>query len=110
MPAKPWPCGILRQNWWSCLALVVVAVVVAAPAIQAQNDDSYESRRKRAVELSKLGLYMEALPLFEKLHEEKPSDAGVLEGLSFATLAHSATLTDPAARKEENRQGEKICV
>ncbi len=101
MPAKPWSCGILRQNWWSCLALVVVAVVVAAPAIQAQNDDSYESRRKRAVELSKLGLYMEALPLFEKLHEEKPSDPGVLEGLSFATLAHSATLTDPAARKEE---------
>jgi len=89
---------------------MLMAVFAAAPTMRAQTDDSYESRRKRAVELSKLGLYMEALPLFEKLHEEKPSDAGVLEGLSFATLAHSATLTDPAARKEENRQGEKICV
>src|SRR5262249_27443614 len=101
MPANPWSGGTLRQTWWRWLGLVLMVLVFAAPAIQAQTDDSYESRRKRAVELSKLGLYMEALPLFEKLHEEKPSDAGVLEGLSFATLAHSATLSDATARKEE---------
>ena len=62
------------------------------------------------MELSKLGLYMEALPLFEKLHQEKPDDAGVLEGLSFATLAHSATLSDPAARKEERIRARKFAV
>src|SRR5262249_19772081 len=64
----------------------------------------------RAVEVSKLGLYMEALPLFEKLNEEKPNDAGVLEGLSCATLAHSATLSDPAARREERIKARRFAV
>jgi len=95
---------------WRWLALTVGVVFVAAPAIPAQTGDSYESLRKRAVELSKLGLYMEALPLFEKLHEEKPNDGGVLEGLSFATLAHSATLTDLAARKAEIIKARKFAV
>ena len=110
MPAKPWLWGVLRQTRRRWFARVLVVVLVATPTIHAQTDDSYESRRKRAVELSKLGLYMEALPLFEKLHEEKPSDAGVLEGLSFAMLAHSATQSDPAARKEERIKARKFAI
>lgn len=103
-------CEMPRRSWLRWVALILVVLFFAAPAIQAQTDDSYESRRKRAFELSKLGLYMDALPLFEKLHEEKPNDGGVLEGLSFATLAHSATISDPAARKEERIKARKFAV
>ena len=110
MPARTCSYEILRRSWWRWVALILVVLFFATPTIQAQTDDSYESRRKRAVELSKLGLYMQALPLFEKLHEEKPNDAGVLEGLSFATLAHSATLSDPAARKAEIIKARKFAV
>ena len=108
MRAKIWSRGILRQSSWRWLALILIISLVAAPATRAQTDDSYESRRKRAIELSKLGLYVDALPLFEKLHEEKPNDGGVLEALSFATLAHAATLSDPAARKEERIKARKL--
>lgn len=110
MPAGTCSCEMLRRNWWRWAAFILAVLFFTAPAIQAQTDDSYDSRRKRAVELSKLGLYMEALPLFEKLHEEKPNDGGVLEGLSFATLAHAATLGDPTARKEERIKARKFAV
>lgn len=110
MPARTCSREMLRRCWSRWVALVLVVLFFAAPAIQAQTDDSYDSRRKRAIELSKMGLYMEALPLFEKLHEEKPDDGGVLEGLSFATLAHSATLTDAAAKKEERIKARKLAV
>src|SRR5215510_8520878 len=110
MPAKTWSWGILRRTWWRWVALILGALLFPAPAIRGQTSDTYESRRKRAVELSKLGLYMEALPLLEKLHEEKPNDAGVLEELSCAMLAHSATLSDPTARKEERIKARKFAV
>lgn len=110
MPAMTWSCGILRRTWWRRVVFILGALSFAAPTIRAQTDDSYDSRRKRAVELSKLGLYMEALPLFEKLHEEKSNDGGVLEGLSLATLAHSATLSDPSARREERIKARKFAL
>lgn len=110
MPARTCSYEMLRRSWGRWVAVILVVLFFAAPVIRPQTDDSYEGRRKRAIELSKLGLYMEALPLFEKLHEEKPNDGGVLEGLSFATLAHSATLSDPGARKEERIEARKFAV
>jgi len=76
----------------------------------AKADDSYEERKKQAIELYRQGKYVDALPILEKLHAENPKDGQVLEGLSFATLSHSATLTDPAARKEERIKARKLAV
>ena len=76
----------------------------------AKADDSYEERKKQAIELYRQGKYVDALSILEKLHAENPKDGQVLEGLSFATLSHSATLTDPAARKEERIKARKLAV
>jgi tetratricopeptide (TPR) repeat protein len=54
------------------------------------------------------GRFVDALPVLEKLHAEKPSDVAVLESLSFATLAHAATIGDPAGRKEERAKARKL--
>jgi tetratricopeptide (TPR) repeat protein len=79
-----------------------------APRAQAQTDDGYQSRRTQALALYKNQKLMDALPTLEKLHAEKPGDVPVLEALSFATLASSATLTDPAERKRVRAQARKL--
>ena len=75
-----------------------------------KSDDSYDEKKKQAVELLNQGKYLDAFPILERLHEEKPNDAQVLEGLSFATLARSATLSDPVARREELIKARKLAV
>src|SRR5690242_10980185 len=91
--------------------LALLLVFLLSPiALKAGKDDSYDDRKKQAVELFHQGKYLEALPILDKLHEENPKDGQVLEGLSFATLAHSVTLSDPAARKEERIKARKLAL
>jgi tetratricopeptide (TPR) repeat protein len=88
-----------------CLLCFTLAL---APRMQAQTDDSYQSRRAQAMALYRNQKLMDALPLLEKLHAEKAGDVPVLEALSFATLASSATLTDPAGRKRVRAHARKL--
>ena len=89
------------------IALLLV-LLLALGVFNAQSDGSYDERRKQAIELYSKGHFTEALPILQKLHAEKASDVAVLEGLSFATLAYAATLTDPRARKEERVKARKL--
>jgi tetratricopeptide (TPR) repeat protein len=88
-----------------CLLCFTLAL---APRMQAQADDSYQTRRAQALALYKNQKLMDALPILEKLHAEKTGDVPVLEALSFATLASSATLTDPAERKRVRAHARKL--
>jgi tetratricopeptide (TPR) repeat protein len=100
---RPRISKFVRLGFFSIFALFLVTR-------NARSDDSYDERKKQAVELLNQGKYLDAFPILAKLHEEKPNDARVLEGLSFATLARSATLSDPAARKEELIKARKLAA
>jgi len=95
-----------KSTQGSFLSLILLISFVQV----AKGDDSYDERKKQAIELYRQGKYMDALPILEKLHAENPKDAQVLEGMSFGTLAHAATLSDPAARREERIKARKLAV
>jgi len=86
----------------------VLLLLLLAP--NAKADDSYDERKKLATELYSQGKFLDALPILERLHAENPADGQVLEGLSLSTLAHSATLSDPAARREDRIKARKYAV
>lgn len=90
-----------------CICLLGVALTLA-PALRAQSNDTYQTRRAQAFALFDSQKLVDALPLLEKLHAEKPDDLIVLDRLSFVVLAHSATLPDPAARKLERARARKF--
>lgn len=74
----------------------------------AQTVADYQARRAQAFALYDANKLVDALPLLEKLHAEKPGDVAVLERLGFATVAHSATRTDPVVRKQERARARKL--
>ena len=78
------------------------------PTSPAQTDDTFAARRTQAFALYDNNNFVDALPLLEKLHTEKPGDIAVLERLSFATLAHSVTLSNESDRKQERARARKL--
>jgi tetratricopeptide (TPR) repeat protein len=92
---------LLSSLWLFCC----FPFVRASPA---QTDDTFASRRTQAFALYDNNNFVDALPLLEKLHTEKPGDIAVLERLSFATLAHSATLASESDRKQERARARKL--
>src|SRR6266436_296235 len=97
----------LERHPFLLLASLLVLLLLPHP-LRAQGEESYDERRKHALDLYMQGRFVDALPVLEKLHAEKPSDVGVLESLSFATLAHAATIGDPAGRKQERAKARKL--
>jgi tetratricopeptide (TPR) repeat protein len=98
-----------RLEWTASLCVLCLALAIAlTQSSSAQTDDSYQSRRTQAFVLYEGNNFVDALPLLEKLHAEKPGDVAVLERLSFATLAHSATLANVSERKQERAQARKL--
>jgi len=87
-------------NTVSC-AVVLLGLLLALPArALAQGGDSYEATSERASRLLDEGKFIEALPIFEKLSKERPTDATVMFGLGFTMLAKANTDKDPEARKQ----------
>ncbi len=83
------------------VAIVCLLLIIAPPAPTfAQASDSYETERTRANRLLDEGRFLDALPVFEKLSKEKPTDPQVMFGLGFSTLAKANTNKDPEARKQ----------
>lgn len=97
----------LRRGLTASLSILCLALPLL-PSLSAQTDDSYQSRRTQAFALYESNKFVDALPLLEKLHAEKPGDVAVLERLSFATLAHSATLADASQQKQERVRARKL--
>ena len=99
----------LRRGLTASLSILCLALALAlTPSLSAQTDDTYRSRRTQAFALYDGNKFVDALPLLEKLHAEKPEDVAVLERLSFATLAHSATVADASQQKQERVRARKL--
>jgi len=90
------------------IVFLLCSALSLSPVLSAQTDDTYQARRTQAFALYDANKLVDALTLLEKLHAEKPSDLAVFERLSFVTLAHAATLSDPAARKLERAHARKL--
>lgn len=88
--------------------LLLCALMAVTPALPAQTDDNYQTRRAQAFALFDNNKLVDAFPLLEKLHAEKSDDVPVLEHLSFATVAYAATLSDPTARKQQRIRARKF--
>jgi tetratricopeptide (TPR) repeat protein len=92
-----------RRSWAVVLcALVLLSLLpLLSPArVLAQGGDAYAAERERASRLLDDGKFTEALPIFEKLSKERPTDSGVMFGLGFTMLAKANTDKDPEARKQ----------
>jgi tetratricopeptide (TPR) repeat protein len=70
-----------------------------APALAAQNPQN-DPDRERAFKLYEAQNFVEATPLLEKLAEKYPNDPAVLGRLGFSIYAATASVKDPAQRRQ----------
>lgn len=85
-----------------------VSLDIAPRTAASQETEEVAALRRQATDLFKQGKFIESLPLFEKLNSMESGNPRTLEGLSYCTLQHAATLTDPAARKSERTRARKL--
>jgi tetratricopeptide (TPR) repeat protein len=90
------------------LLLLLLSLRATSFGASPQADDSYSARRSEAMELMKANKFVDAFPLLEKLHTEKPDDIPVLEALAFAAFSSAATIADEQVRKQERVRARKL--
>ena len=84
------------------LKLVSCALITAGLCVSAWAQQSdYESERRRAAQLLDESKIQQALPIFEKLAQQKPDDAEVQFWLGFCIVAKAAENQDLAQRRQE---------
>lgn len=92
------------------VALLALLLILSPALALAQGGDSYETERQRASQLLDTGKFIEALPIFEKLSRERPTDAGVMFGLGFSMLAQANTDKDMEARKQGRIRARAVLI
>ena len=80
-------------------AFALLLLASLAPALAAQNTQN-DPDRERAFKLYEAQNFVEATPLLEKLAEKYPNDPAVLGRLGFSIYAATASVKDPAQRKQ----------
>src|SRR4029077_10930688 len=90
------------------LFLGVISTICAAQA--AENPAKDDPERSHAIELYRQGKFVDAMPLFEKLVANHPSDYGVREGWAWCIFQYSATLPDPEDRKKARVRARAIAM
>ncbi len=88
--------------------LAVACVICAAQSVDktANGDDE----RTEAFELYKQGKFVDAMPLFERLAADHPSDPAMKEAWAWCILQYSGTLPDPEERKKARIRARMIAV
>ncbi len=79
----------------------------AQPAEKSAKDDP---QRREAIELYDQGKFVDAMPLFEKLSADRPTDFGVREGWAWCMFQYAATLPDLEQRKKVRAHARTIAV
>ncbi len=79
----------------------------AAAATQAAKDDPAYNQ---ALDLYKQGKFVGAMPLFEKLVADHPSEYGVREGWAWCLFQYATTLPDLEQRKKVRARARTIAV
>src|SRR5436189_5176461 len=81
------------------LAICIAFVCTLAAPVFGQTD--YESERRRAAQLLDESKIQQALPIFEKLVQQRPNDPDAQFYLGFCLVARATDTPDPAARKQQ---------
>jgi TolA-binding protein len=92
------------------LALFLVVLCATCGAQSAETLTKDDPGRRQALELYKQGRFVAAMPLFEKLVADHPSDYGVREAWAWCMFQYSATLADPEQRKKTRARARAIAV
>jgi len=79
-----------------------------AQATEAPKKDDPE--RRQAYELYDQGRFVDAMPLFEKLVADHPTDMAVREGWAWCMFQHAATLHDAEQRKNARVRARAIAL
>ena len=88
-----------RYAFRACAALLILMLFVPASAPAQESKPDNRAERQRAIELLQKGNATEALPLLEKLSEQRPDDGEVMFYLGFALYSKVKTLREVDARK-----------
>ncbi|HEV7217679.1 MAG TPA: tetratricopeptide repeat protein, partial [Terriglobales bacterium] len=88
--------------------LAIACVICASQSVDktANGDDE----RTEAFELYKQGKFVDAMPLFERLAADHPSDPATKEAWAWCILQYSGTLSDPGERKKARVRARMIAV
>lgn len=78
-------------------ASIILGCILVGPVF-AQSD--YDAERRRAAQLLDESKIQQALPIFEKLAQQRPNDPDVQFYLGFCLIAKGTEITDAAARKQ----------
>jgi TolA-binding protein len=81
-----------------------------AQAVPAQTASKGDPERQHATELFKSGKFVEAMPLFEQLAADHPTDAAIKEGWAFSVMGYAATLSDPELRRKARIRARNIAL
>jgi tetratricopeptide (TPR) repeat protein len=103
---------------WLFLALFLS---MCRPVAFAQASDTQEVKpdekpqkddpdRQQAIDLYKQGKFVDAMPLFEKLVVDHPTDAGLRESWAWCVMANSRTFSDPELRKKARVRARNIAL
>ncbi len=98
--------------------LVAVLVVGITSGCVAQNTQTQtpekptkeDPARQQAMELYRQGKFVDAMPLFEALAADHPSDVAVREGWAWCLFQYAGTLPDPQQRKKVRARARTIAV
>ena len=105
------PFDYLIKPFVITLLLVTVPDGCIGQNAQAPQATTKEDpRRRRAEELYIQGKFVDAMPLFEVLAAEHPSDLAVREGWAWCLFQYAGTLSDPQQRKSVRARARTIAV
>jgi tetratricopeptide (TPR) repeat protein len=75
-----------------------------------ENPAKSDPEQEHAIELYKQGKFVSAMPLFEKLMADRPTDAGVRESFAYCVVQYAGTLSEPELRRKARIRARKIAL
>jgi outer membrane protein assembly factor BamD (BamD/ComL family) len=91
---------VFRFLFVSALATLVLVFLSSSNAQTAPKSVEDTPEFHQADELYQQGKFVDAMPLFEKLTADHPSDLVVREQWAWCLVQYSSTITDPDERKK----------
>lgn len=97
------------------IALLVVIIPFGCMAQDTQsqtleNPSKEDPARQHAMELYSQGKFVDAMPIFETLAADHPSDVAVRERWAWCLFQYAGTLPDPQQRKSVRARARKVAV
>jgi tetratricopeptide (TPR) repeat protein len=95
------------------LLVVIIPFGCVAQDTQAQtpkNPSTDDPARQHAMELYSQGKFVDAMPIFETLAADHPSDVAVRERWAWCLFQYAGTLPDPQQRKSVRARARKVAV